>query len=179
MSVNSIQSGEQASELYTIRARRQEQTVRQAQEVSQSQQAQQVQAEQRAAEADTYDKDNPVGVQAEGVYSLSHDEEGNLTISYTRPASKSDDTEESESSQSAKAGSSQGGEKASGAGASSAVSSTSSDDDDTELDELEQQRDAIRQQLNREQDEAVKAQLRVQLQSIETQIALKSAGVEA
>ena len=167
MSVNSIQSSEQASELYTIRARRQEQTARQVQEASQSQQsqqaqqAQQVQAGQRAAEVDTYDKDNPAGVQAEGVYSLSHDEEGHLTVKYTRPASQSE--------------SSQGGEKASGAGASSAVSSASSDD--TELEELEQQRDAIRQQLSRETDEAVKAQLRVQLQSIETQIALKSAGV--
>ena len=131
---------------------------------------------QRAEEVDTYDKANPVGTQAEGVYSVSHDESGNLKVNYTQPASKSDSAEESESSSTPKAESSK---PAGGAGATSAVSSTSSSDDDDEIEELKKQRDAIRQQLNREANEDVKAQLRTQLQSIEMQIALKSTGVEA
>lgn len=177
MNVDSIQSSEQ----YVIRAKRQEQTAKQIQETKQAEQAQQIQqvqqiqAEQRAAEVDTYDRENPVGVQAEGVYSVSHDESGNLTVNYVQPTSKSD---KSEASQSAKSESSQADSSAKSGAATSSVASASTDDDD-ELEELEQQRDAIRQQLNRETDENVKAQLRVQLQSLETQIALKSAGVEA
>ena len=56
--------------------------------------------------------------------------------------------------------------------------SDSSDDDDDELEKLKQQRDAIKQQLNRASDEETKAALRSQLQSIEMQIALKSAGTD-
>ena len=180
MSVESIQGTLQSSEQYKIRAKREAQTVRQTEESQQASQVQQLQQEQRlqeqrAAETDTYDKENPVGVQAEGVYSLSHDESGNLKVNYVQPA-KSDDTEEAGSAQPAKAESSQG---VSGAGGGTQAVSSASSDDDTELEELEQQRDAIRQQLNRETDENVKAQLRVQLQSIETEIALKSSGVEA
>ena len=147
----------------------------QVQQSQQEQYTQQVQESQRI-ETDTYDKENPVGVQAEGVYSVSHDESGNLKVSYTQPASKSDSTEESESSQPVKAAQSQ---PAGSAGASQSSASTSTSSDDDELEDLQQQRDAIRQQLNRESDENVKAQLRVQLQSIEMQIAMKSAGVEA
>ena len=176
MSIESIESSIQSAEQYKIRAKRQEQTTQQIQETQRSEQVQQeqrVQA-QRAEEVDTYDKANPVGTQAEGVYSVSHDESGNLKVNYTQPVSKSDSTEESESS-TPKAESSK---PAGGSGATSAVSSTSSDEDD-EIEELKKQRDAIRQQLNREANEDVKAQLRTQLQGIEMQIALKSTGVEA
>ena len=178
MSVDSIQS----SELYTIRAKRQEQTerVRQAQEQSQArqvqetrqaEQAQQVQQSQetQSRQVDTYDKENPVGVQAEGIYSLAHDEEGNLTVNYVKPSAKSEDTEEtgqaSQANGSQKSEASQGAQMAGGT-----QSSSSSSSDDDELEELQQQRDAIRQQLNREQDENVKAQLRTQLQSVEAEI---------
>ena len=178
MSVDSIESSIQstATEQYRIRAKRQEQTTQQIQEIQRSEQVQQeqrVQA-QRAEEVDVYDKANPVGTQAEGVYSVSHDESGNLKVNYTQPASKSDSEEEALSS----APKAEASKPAGGTGGASSVSSTSSDDDD-ELEELKKQRDAIRQQLNREANEDVKAQLRTQLQSIEMQIALKSTGVEA
>ncbi len=52
----------------------------------------------------------------------------------------------------------------------SAASENSDDDDDSELEELEQQQANIRQKLNTENDEQVKAQLRTELQNIENQI---------
>ena len=160
MSIQNISSEVQNSELYVIRKRTEEQKVEQAQQVSVS--TEQVQA-------DEYDKANPVGEEVEGIYSVSHDEEGNLKVDYKQPASKSDDTGNSQGSGSKSQGAGQAG------GAPSATSTEESDDDDDEeLEKLKKQRDQIKQQLNREQDEEVKAQLRVQLQNIEVQIALKS-----
>ena len=62
--------------------------------------------------------------------------------------------------------------------ATSSTDESSDDDDDDELEKLKEQRDSIKQQLNREVDENVKAALRAQLQSIEMQIALKSSGTD-
>lgn len=158
MSVDSIQGNIQQSEQYVIRAKREAQSATQIQESQK--------AEQTAAEVDTYDKDNPAGVQAEGVYSVSHDESGNLKVDYIQPAGKSDSTEQTQSAETSRAaGKSQ--PVSAGAGAS-ATSSTSTDDD--ELEELQRQKNEIQQQLNRESDENVKAQLRLQLQNIEAQI---------
>ena len=82
MSVDSIESSIQstATEQYRIRAKRQEQTTQQIQETQRSEQVQQEQSvqAQRAEEVDTYDKANPVGTQAEGVYRYS--ESSNFTI---------------------------------------------------------------------------------------------------
>lgn len=55
-------------------------------------------------------------------------------------------------------------------GAPVSAASENSDDDDSELEELEQQQANIRQKLNTENDEQVKAQLRTELQNIENQI---------
>ena len=150
MDVSTIQNSIQSSEQYKIR----KQT-----EAQQAEQVSQAQAEQQAAqvpEVDEYDKANPVGEEVEGIYSVSHDEEGNLKVDYKQPEAKAENSQPAQSA--------------------SAPVTTSSDDDD-ELEELEQQRDALKQQLNHETDEATKAQLRTQLQSIETQIALKSANL--
>ncbi|MBQ3402997.1 MAG: hypothetical protein IJG65_06470 [Synergistaceae bacterium] len=171
MNIETMQGNIQSAEQYKIRAKREAQTSEQAQEAQALQNAQQLQqAEQtsqvrQAEQVDEYDKANPVGEEVEGIYSLAHDEEGNLTVKYTQPATKSDDTEETTKTEAKSAKS----EASSGAGASSATSATSSDDDD-ELEQLEQQRDALRQQLNREADENVKAQLRTQLQAVEAEI---------
>lgn len=154
MNVETMNSNIQSAEQYTIRAKREAQSANQAQG---SQQA--IQNEARAPEVDTYDKANPVGVKAEGVYSVEHDDEGNLTVKYTQPASKS------ESESSAVKGSDSGG----AAPVTSSTESTSSSDDD-ELEQLQQQKQALQQQLNRESDENVKAQLMTQLQNIEAQI---------
>ena len=162
MSVESVQGNIQPSEQYTIRAKREAQSANQIQESQQAIQSQNLQNETKAAEIDTYDKDNPAGVKAEGVYSVSHDESGNLKVDYTP---KSESTEGTQSSAKSQAVSKP--ESSAGAGAVSAASSTSSDD---ELEQLEQQKSAIQQQLNRESDENVKAQLRTQLQNIEAQI---------
>ncbi|MBQ7593967.1 MAG: hypothetical protein IJU48_06410 [Synergistaceae bacterium] len=157
MSIQNISSGVQNSELYVIRKRTDEQKAEQAQQAALS--TEQVQA-------DEYDKANPVGEEVEGIYSVSHDEDGNLKVDYKQPASKSDDTGNSQGS----------GAKSQGAGQAGGTQATTStdDDDDEELEKLKKQRDQIKQQLNRETDEKVKAQLRVQLQNIEMQIALKS-----
>lgn len=56
------------------------------------------------------------------------------------------------------------------AGGISANSENESFDSDDELEELEQQQAQLRQQLNTENDENVKAQLRTELQNIENQI---------
>lgn len=60
-----------------------------------------------------------------------------------------------------------------GVGGGAPVSSSSEstdDDDDSELEELEQQQAQLRQKLNTESDEQVKAELRTELQTIENQI---------
>ena len=160
MNIETLQSNIQSAEQYTIRAKREAQSAEAAQA------SQQVnQNETQPLEVDTYDKDNPVGVQAEGVYSVSHDDEGNLTVKYTQPASKSED----ESSSATKASDSSGNKTGGAAPASTTTESTSSSDDD-ELEQLQQQKQALQQQLNRESDENVKAQLRTQLQNVEAQI---------
>ena len=157
MSIESLQGNIQPSEQYTIRAKRESQSANQIQESQQTVQSQNLQNETKAPEIDTYDKDNPVGVKAEGVYSVSHDESGNLKVDYTP---KSDDAKTV----------SQASEQPKSSGGAGAVSTTSSTSSDDELEQLEQQKNEIQQQLNREQDENVKAQLRTQLQNIEAQI---------
>lgn len=162
MSVESIQNTAQVSEQYTIRAKREAQSASQAKE---SQQA--IQNETRAAEVDAYDKENPAGVfgeKAEGVYSVSHDESGNLRVDY---APKSESTEESQAEAESESPKSNAALQPSSAGSSSETSSAGSDE---ELEELQRQKNEIQQQLNRESDENVKAQLRTQLQNIEAQI---------
>ncbi len=162
MSAESIHGNIQTSGQYGIRAKREAQTLSQAQE---SQKATQIQAEQKAAETDTYDKDNPAGIQAEGVYSVSHDESGNLKVDYVQPAGKSDSTNASQSAENAQAA-----PKSQPASAGGIAQASSSSSDDDELETLQRQKNEIQQQLNREQDENVKAQLRLQLQNIEAQI---------
>ena len=162
MSAESIQGNIQTSGQYVIRAKREAQTLSQAQK---SQKATQIQAEQKAAETDTYDKDNPAGIQAEGVYSVSHDESGNLKVDYVQPAGKSDSTNASQSAENAQAA-----PKSQPASAGGIAQASSSSSDDDELETLQRQKNEIQQQLNREQDENVKAQLRLQLQNIEAQI---------
>lgn len=164
MSAESIQGNIQSSGQYGIRAKREAQTLSQAQE---AQKATQIQAEQKAAETDTYDKDNPAGVlaRAEGVYSVSHDESGNLKVDYVQPAGKSDSTNASQSAENAQAA-----PKSQPASAGGIAQASSSSSDDDELETLQRQKNEIQQQLNREQDENVKAQLRLQLQNIEAQI---------
>ena len=159
MSIQNISSGVQNSELYQIRKRTDEQKVEQSQQAALS--TEQVQA-------DEYDKANPIGEEVEGIYSVSHDEDGNLKVDYKQPASKSDDTGNSQGS----GAKSQGSGQAGGAQATSSTESESEDDDDEEeeIEKLKRQRDQIKQQLNRETDEKVKSQLRAQLQNIEMQI---------
>ena len=192
MNIDTMQVNIQSSEQYRIRAKRQ------AQETQQVQQAQQVQEQTRLQETDTYDKANPVGEEVEGVYSVARNDDGSVRVDYVQPGGTSDTTsktesmtakveaaktEDNEDDSIAKTGANPSGKadgaKSGGSAPSTATSSTSNDDDDDELENLKQQRDTIRQQLNRESDESVKAQLRVQLQSVEMQIALKSSGVEA
>lgn len=153
MSVESIQNTAQVSGQYTIRAKREAQSA-----------SQNVSSESRSAEVDTYDKDNPAGIKAEGVYSVSHDESGNLRVDYTP---KSESTGKSQAVTESESPKSNAAPQPSSANSSSETSSTSSDD---ELEELQRQKNEIQQQLNREQDENVKAQLRTQLQNIEAQI---------
>ena len=74
MSVQNIQSNIQTSEQYRIR--------KQTEQVQQPEQSQDVQ------QLDEYDKTNPVGEEVEGIYSVSHDDEGNLKIDYRQPTSK-------------------------------------------------------------------------------------------
>ena len=170
MSVENIQNTAQVSEQYTIRAKREAHSTNQVSESQQAIQNQNVSGESRVAEVDTYDKDNPAGVKAEGVYSISHDDSGKLRVDYvpvSEESEKSQAESESESSKS-NAGLKTEQPKSSGAGSASVASSASSDDD--ELEELQRQKSEIQQQLNREQDENVKAELRVQLQNIEAQI---------
>ena len=172
MSVSNIQANIQSAEQYKIRKQTE---AKQAEELQQIVQAQEAATE--IQQLDEYDKENPVGQQVEGIYSVSRDSSGNLKINYTQPTSKTDEDSESknmtikanENTEKAKGG-------AAPAAASSSEESDSSDDDDNELEKLKQQRDILKQQLNRESDENVKASLRAQLQAIEVQIALKSSG---
>ena len=138
MSVQNISTGIQSTEQYKIH----KQNEKISQDIKEIKQV------------DEYDKDNPAGEEIEGVYSVSHDEEGNLKVNYKQPASNSK-TQEAHATQSTQ---------------------ENSNDDEEEIEKLKQQRDAIKQHLNREKDENIKATLRAQLQSIEMQIALKSSG---
>ncbi len=157
-----IDSSTQSKELYVIRKQQE-----QIQETAKTAEQAQVQP----LKADEYDKANPVGEEAEGVYSLSHDESGNLTVNY-KPTAKSEAKSESQKNQQTEQ-KEQKEQPAQSGGAAPVTSS--SDDDDDELEELKEQRDALRQQINRAADEETKQALRVQLQSIELQIAMKSA----
>lgn len=113
-------------------------------------------------QTDTYDKANPVGESVEGIYSVSKDDEGNMKVNYTQPAVKSS-----------------GAGTGAGTGASQAVSTSSDSSDDDELEDLKKQEEQLKAQLNRETDEGARQALRTQLQSIELQIAMKSAGVNS
>ena len=121
----------------------------------------QVQAEQAvlavqeaAQQGDEYDKDNPVGTEAEGIYSVTYDEDGSVKVNYTQPSGN-----------------------VQGAGDSQATSST--DSIEAEIERLKKQRDEIKQQLNKAQDEDTKKALRAQLQMIEAQIAQKTAELKS
>lgn len=148
MSIESITSQVKNAEQYVIRSEKSENSEQVSQDTHQ-----QVQP----SKTDEYDKANPVGESVEGIYSVSHDEEGTLKVNYTQPHESG---------------------RPSGTGAApSASGSTESDYDDEELERLEEQMKQLKAQLNRETDEEVKQALRVQLQNIETQIAMKSTGV--
>ena len=176
MSVQNIQTSIQSNEQYKIRKQTEAQQAEELQE--QLQQAEQTAQEIR--QVDVYDKENPVGEEVEGIYSVSHDESGNLKIDYKQPTSKSKDTGEKSSTMTVKANEKSGEAKggAAPAAASNTEESSDSEDDEEELEKLKQQRDAIKQQLNRAADEDTKAALRAQLQAIEVQIALKSSGTD-
>ena len=174
MSVSSIQTEIQSNEQYKIRKQNQAQ---QAEELQQEiKQAEQV--SQEVQQIDEYDKNNPVGEEVEGIYSLSHDEAGNLKVDYKQPTSKNETAKSENMSLKANEETSKSDGAKVGTPTASQSSEESSDDDDEEeeLEKLKQQRDNLRQQLNRESDENLKASLRAELQSIEMQIALKSSG---
>ena len=162
MSIQTIKSQVQNAEQYKIRAK------------TEAQQAEAIQVEQSAQkiqqQVDEYDKANPVGEQPEGIYSVSHDSEGNLKIAYKQP-------EANKQTMSVKANEKTEDAGKTGGAAPVATNNNEEDDDDNEdeIEKLKKQRDQIKQQLNRESDEKVKSQLRAQLQLIEMQIALKSA----
>ena len=179
MSVNNIQANVQSAEQYKIRKQTE---TKQAEELqSQIQQAEQ--AAQEIRQLDEYDKANPVGEEVEGIYSVSHDEDGNLKVNYKQPVSKTENSSEEKETMQVKAN--EKAEKSGGAAPAAASkaeesSESDSDDDDSEeeIEKLKAQRDAIKQQLNRASDEETKAALRAQLQSIEMQIALKSSSTD-
>ena len=154
MSIQSIQNSTQNSELYQIHKKT---------EAKNSEQVQAQQASQEIPQSDEYDTANPVGEEAEGIYSVSYDDEGNLQVNYTKPAGKA--------------------EGASSAGSTPKVSGTEeseeSSDVEKEIEKLKKQRDQIKQQLNKEKDEDVKKALRTQLQMIESQIAQLSSQQKA
>lgn len=169
MSIQSITQQVQDNEQYKIR----KQTAERSEQTQQAQAQVQVQAETSSPKTDTYDKANPVGESVEGIYSVSHDDEGNLKVNYTQPAEKSSGSE-SKAKASGESGSTSGAKASSG----TSQVSTSSDDDD-ELEDLKKQEEQLKAQLNRETDEGARQALRTQLQSIEMQIAMKSAGVNS
>lgn len=146
MTIQNIQAGNsQNTELYKIRKQ------------SETQESQQTeQALHEVQQADEYDKANPVGEEAEGIYRVSHDDEGNLKVDYKQPAPKSEAQPE-------------------GTGNASAGEVTSSTDElEEEIERLKKQRNELQAQLNRDTDEEAKKTLRLQIQNIETQIAQKT-----
>lgn len=149
-SINSVTSQVSGEELYRIR--KQTEAVKTEEVSTQSQ---------PEIKTDEYDKANPVGETAEGVYSVNHDESGNLKVDY-KPVSKNEDSGQAQKSEQK--------EQPAQSGGSAPVTSSSSDDDDDELEELKQQRDTLKAQLNRASDESEKQALRTQLQSVEAEI---------
>ena len=157
MSIQNIQSTAQNSELYQIHKKTEAHNEEQLQAEQQASQVQVIQ------QSDEYDTANPVGEEAEGIYSVSYDDEGNLQVNYIQPGGNSSSKAEGVSS---------GGSAGQASAAEAAEESEESDDDtEEEIEKLKKQRDQIRQQLNKEQDENVKKSLRAQLQMIEAQIA--------
>ena len=144
MSISSITSQVRNAEQYVIRSRESEKSQP---EKPVSQSAENIQT-------DEYDSANPVGESAEGIYSVSKDDEGRLKVNYTQPSGNAGNAKSAGSAESAE-----------------------SEDDEEEIERLKKQRDALKAQLNRETDEEVKRVLRVQLQNLESQIAMKSTGV--
>ena len=155
MSISSITSQVKNAEQYVIRSAESEK----AQSELQVQPVEPVQT-------DEYDKANPVGESVEGIYSVSQDDEGNVKVNYTQPSEKTTKTEAKSEAGNA------GNAKSAGS-----AESAESEDDEEEIERLKKQRDALKAQLNRETDEEVKRVLRVQLQNLESQIAMKSTGV--
>lgn len=145
MSIESITSQVRNAEQYVIRSEKSENSEQVSQDTHQ-----QVQP----SKTDEYDKANPVGEEAEGIYSVSYDEDGSLKVDYKQPAAKSEG-----------AGQAAGGTQ----------SAESTDDTEEEIEQLKRQRDQIKQQLNKEKDEEARKVLRTQLQAIEAQIAQKTA----
>ena len=156
MSIQALQATTQDSGIYQIHKKT---------EAQNTEQVQSEQVVQEVPQTDEYDKANPVGEEAEGIYSVSYDEDGSLKVDYKQPASKQEG-----------AGQAGGGQAAGG----QAVNSTDSDDDtEEEIEKLKQQREQIKQQLNKEKDEDTRKVLRTQLQAIEAQIAQKTAELKA
>ena len=154
MSVSNIQADAQSLEQYKIRKQNE---TKQAEEL----QSQAQQPVQEIPKVDEYDKANPVGEEAEGIYSVSHDESGNLKINYVQPGSKSEASE-----------------NRSAPTATSESENDSDSDTDAELEELKKQRDTLKLKLNSASDEETRAAIRVQLQAIEMQIAMKSTNTD-
>lgn len=159
MSISSITSRVRNAEQYVIRSAESEK----AQSELQVQPLQPVQT-------DGYDKANPVGESVEGIYSVSQDDEGNVKVKYVQRSEKS--SEKSTKTEAKRESGNAGNAKSAGV-----AESAESEDDEEEIERLKKQRDALKAQLNRETDEEVKRVLRVQLQNIEAQIAMKSTGL--
>ena len=159
MNVQAANSSIQSSEQYRIRAKQQEE---------QAQQLQAGQSQEKSVSVDEYDKANPVGEEVEGIYSVSHDDDGNLKVNYIQPSSKDESSAKTES---VKSESGQSAEKSQGtAAAPSASSEDTSSDNEEKIKELEEQKNALQQKLNRENNEDVKAQIRTQILAVEAQI---------
>lgn len=173
MSINTIQTNAQNNnaELYKIRKNAEAQKTEQAENTAALQENKQV---------DKYDKANPVGEEVEGIYSVSHDDEGNVKVEYRQPAktdskseSKTEAKPEAAAKNAEKTGEAQNTEK----GVTRMSGSSNGDDD--ELEKLKQERIRIRQQLSSEKDEDKKRQLRSELQSIESKILQLSRSFES
>lgn len=162
MSIQALQGQAQNSGVYQIHKKTEAQNAEQVQ----AQQA--VQAGEAAVQSDEYDKAAVIGEEAEGIYSVSYDEEGNVKVSYTQPSGKTESGEAQAS----------GGAQSGGVQAASTEEDDNSDIED-EIEALKKQRDQIKQQLNKEQDEDTKKSLRAQLQMIEAQIAQKTAELKS
>ena len=153
MSIQALQATTQDSGIYQIHKKT---------EAQNTEQVQSEQVVQEVPQTDEYDKANPVGEEAEGIYSVSYDEDGSLKVNYKQPASKQE-----------------GAGQAGGVQAGGSSETDSSSQTEKEIEELKRQRDQIRQQLNKEQDEDVKKSLRAQLQMIEAQIVQKTAQLKS